>query len=99
MVPRAHASQRGGQPRRLAPRVLLEPCALLLQEAPSPRGCLATPTALVPFAPMPSSMLGVGDRIPDATVFVAPREPVPLRRVVEDRPALLVFYLFDFSAT
>jgi hypothetical protein len=44
-------------------------------------------------------MLGVGDPIPDATVFAAPREPVPLRRVVEDRPALLLFYLFDFSST
>ena len=44
-------------------------------------------------------MLGAGDHIPDATVFAAPREPVPLRRVVEDRPALLLFYLFDFSST
>ena len=44
-------------------------------------------------------MLGVGDPIPDATVFVTPREPVALRRVVEDRPALLLFYLFDFSST
>ncbi len=44
-------------------------------------------------------MLGPGDAMPDATVFAAPREPVPLRRVVEDRPALLVFYLFDFSST
>ena len=44
-------------------------------------------------------MLSPGDRIPEATLFVAPREPVPLRRLVEDRPALLLFYLFDFSST
>jgi hypothetical protein len=44
-------------------------------------------------------VLGVGDRIPEATVFVRPREPVPLRQLATERPSLLVFYLFDFSAT
>ena len=44
-------------------------------------------------------MLGPGDVIPDATVFAAPREPLKLRAAVEARPALLLFYLFDFSAT
>ena len=44
-------------------------------------------------------MLGVGDTIPEATVFAPSREPVPLRQLVADRPSLLVFYLFDFSAT
>ena len=44
-------------------------------------------------------MLGVGERIPEATVFVGPREPVPLRELAEERPMLLFFYLFDFSAT
>ena len=44
-------------------------------------------------------MLGVGDRIPEATVWLGPREPVPLREVVAERPALLFFYLFDWSST
>lgn len=44
-------------------------------------------------------MLGPGDPIPDATVFAAPREPMRLRVAVDARPALLLFYLFDFSAT
>jgi hypothetical protein len=44
-------------------------------------------------------MLVPGDQIPDATVFASPREAMKLRQVVEARPALLLFYLFDFSAT
>jgi len=44
-------------------------------------------------------MLGVGDRIPDAQVFLGPREPLTLRDLVEDGPKLLVFYLFDWSST
>jgi hypothetical protein len=44
-------------------------------------------------------MLGAGDRIPDATVFLGPNEPLSLRELVEDGPKLLVFYLFDWSAT
>jgi peroxiredoxin len=44
-------------------------------------------------------VLGVGDQIPDATVFATSREPVPLRQLVSERASLLVFYLFDFSAT
>jgi peroxiredoxin len=44
-------------------------------------------------------MLEVGDRIPDATVWFAPRETISLRDVVEDRPALFLFYLFDWSST
>ncbi|MEX2211679.1 MAG: hypothetical protein WD689_07965 [Gaiellaceae bacterium] len=44
-------------------------------------------------------MLEVGDRIPDATVFAGPREPVPLRDLASERPLLLFFYLFDFSST
>jgi hypothetical protein len=44
-------------------------------------------------------VLGVGDRIPEATVFARPREPVPLRELAAERTSLLVFYLFDFSAT
>ena len=44
-------------------------------------------------------MLGVGDRVPDATVFAGPREPVPLREIAGGEPVLLFFYLFDWSST
>ena len=44
-------------------------------------------------------MLGVGDRIPEATVFLGPNEPLTLLELVEDGPKLLVFYLFDWSST
>jgi len=44
-------------------------------------------------------VLGVGDRIPDATVWVAPREAVSLHELAAGRPLLLVFYLFDWSST
>lgn len=44
-------------------------------------------------------MLGAGDQLPDATVFLGPRESLSLRDLVEDGPKLLVLYLFDWSAT
>jgi len=44
-------------------------------------------------------VLEPGDRIPDATVFAGPREPVTLASLVEKGPILLVFYLFDWSST
>jgi hypothetical protein len=44
-------------------------------------------------------MLATGDRIPDAHVWLAPREPVSLRTLAEDGPALFLFYLFDWSST
>jgi hypothetical protein len=44
-------------------------------------------------------VLGVGDQIPEATLFVGPREPVTLASLVEEGPILLVFYLFDWSST
>jgi peroxiredoxin len=44
-------------------------------------------------------VLAVGDRIPDATVWLAPQEPVSLREIVEHGPTLLLFYLFDWSST
>ncbi|MGZ8694703.1 MAG: hypothetical protein ACXWYS_04620 [Gaiellaceae bacterium] len=44
-------------------------------------------------------MLGVGDKVPEATVFTGPREPVTLAELVEEGPVLLVFYLFDWSST
>jgi hypothetical protein len=44
-------------------------------------------------------VLGVGDQLPAATVFLGPNEPLTLRDLVLDGPKLLVFYLFDWSAT
>jgi predicted kinase len=45
-------------------------------------------------------MLEAGDTIPlDATVWFAPNERATMREVVEDRPVLLLFYLFDWSST
>jgi hypothetical protein len=44
-------------------------------------------------------MLAVGDLIPDVTVWFAPRETISLRDTVEDRSALFLFYLFDWSST
>ena len=44
-------------------------------------------------------MLAAGDPLPDATVWVAPRTPRPLREALGGRASLLVFYLFDWSST
>ncbi len=44
-------------------------------------------------------MLEAGDRLPDVTVFLGPREPISLPEIVEDGAKLLLFYLFDWSAT
>jgi hypothetical protein len=42
-------------------------------------------------------VLVVGDRIPDATVWLAPREPVSVAEL--QRPFLLLFFLFAWSST
>ena len=53
-----------------------------------------------PHAPLGSvRMLAAGDPIPQATVWTAPRESTPLRELLGGRAALVVFYLFDWSAT
>ena len=44
-------------------------------------------------------MLGVGDTIPDARVWTAPRQSTSLRALAGERRMLLVFYLFDWSST
>jgi hypothetical protein len=44
-------------------------------------------------------MLSVGDRVPDATIFLGPSEPMLVRELVDDGPKLLFFYLFDWSST
>jgi hypothetical protein len=44
-------------------------------------------------------MLAPGDRVPDATVWLAPREQVTIADLVEDRAGLFVFLLFAWSST
>jgi peroxiredoxin len=44
-------------------------------------------------------MLEVGQQIPDVQVWMAPQEPVSLRELANEKPLLLLFYLFDWSAT
>ena len=44
-------------------------------------------------------MVGVGDGIPEVTVWTLERRPVSLPSILESSPALLVFYPFDFSST
>jgi ABC-type amino acid transport substrate-binding protein len=44
-------------------------------------------------------MLEIGAPIPDATVWTAPRQPQSLRDLTAGRATLVVFYLFDWSAT
>jgi hypothetical protein len=44
-------------------------------------------------------MLSVGDRVPTATIFLGPNEPMTMAELVEDGPKLVVFYLFDWSST
>jgi hypothetical protein len=44
-------------------------------------------------------VLHAGERIPAATVHLGPGEALSLDELVEDGPKLLVFYLFDWSAT
>jgi peroxiredoxin len=44
-------------------------------------------------------MLEAGDRIPSVTVALTPRETVRLDELAAERPILLLFYLFDWSAT
>jgi hypothetical protein len=44
-------------------------------------------------------LLGSGDRVPDAKVWLAPREPSTCSELVADRSALFVFLLFAWSST
>jgi hypothetical protein len=44
-------------------------------------------------------LLGSGDRVPDAKVWLAPREPTTCTELVADRSALFVFFLFAWSST
>jgi hypothetical protein len=44
-------------------------------------------------------MLAVGERIPNATVWTSVHQQTSLRELAAERPLLLLFYLFDWSAT
>lgn len=44
-------------------------------------------------------MIGVGERIPSARVWLTPRDTAELRDLSERSPCLLFFYLFDWSST
>jgi hypothetical protein len=44
-------------------------------------------------------MVGVGDRVPEASLWTAPNERQTVVELLADGPALFLFYLFDWSAT
>jgi hypothetical protein len=44
-------------------------------------------------------VLGVGDTVPAATVWLAPRESATVADLVQDRSALFFFFLFAWSST
>ena len=44
-------------------------------------------------------MLAIGEQFPDVQVWMGPQEPVSLRELAAEKPLLLLFYLFDWSAT
>ncbi|HEX5468953.1 MAG TPA: hypothetical protein VFW80_07890 [Gaiellaceae bacterium] len=44
-------------------------------------------------------MIAVGTEAPAARVWLTPRDDVELRDLAEHSPYLLLFYLFDWSAT
>ena len=44
-------------------------------------------------------MIAVGETIPDAEVWTTPNERASLREIAAQGPMLLLFYLFDWSAT
>ena len=44
-------------------------------------------------------MLQVGDRVPETRVQSAPGDETTISELLAERPALLLFYLFDWSST
>jgi peroxiredoxin len=44
-------------------------------------------------------VLKIGEQIPDVRVWMGPQEQIFLRELAAEKPLLLVFYLFDWSAT
>ena len=45
------------------------------------------------------AMLTVGDRVPEATVWLGPGEGTQVAALGDGQPFLLLFYLFDWSST
>jgi len=44
-------------------------------------------------------MIEPGERVPGATVWMAPREPTTIADLVAEAPALFLFFLFAWSST
>jgi hypothetical protein len=44
-------------------------------------------------------VLATGAAIPEVEVWTTPRDRTELAQLVDERPALLFFYLFDWSGT
>ena len=44
-------------------------------------------------------MLAVADTVPDAAVWLGPRERMTIREIAAEGPILLFFYLFDWTGT
>jgi hypothetical protein len=44
-------------------------------------------------------VLGVGNRVPEASVWTAPNQLRSLSELLAEGRALFVFYLFDWSST
>ena len=44
-------------------------------------------------------MIAVGERAPDARVWLTPRESAALSELWRESQLLLLFYLFDWSST
>jgi hypothetical protein len=44
-------------------------------------------------------MLRAGDRVPEASVWIAPNQQRTLSDLLADGRALFLFYLFDWSST
>ena len=42
-------------------------------------------------------MLAVGDRIPDARVWLGPRDELRMPTIVDEGAVLVFFYLFDWA--
>ena len=44
-------------------------------------------------------VLEIGDRVPDAHVWLTPRERVPVSDLTAEGPVLFLFYLVDWAST
>ena len=44
-------------------------------------------------------MIAVGEHAPDARIWLTPNEDAQLSELGEERPYLLLFYVFDWSST